>query len=151
MPSDVITRVAQLNSCMRARNGHARTHAWHANGKKTLIIRKKIVQKVSYSSNNQMSAPTRYLKGKTPYGDINAKVEYSNSNNKITLTLSYKDLAEVLENSNKPNLASLNLILILEIEDQEKPDEPQLVPLHIPEELKFKSVAEIKALADKTQ
>ena len=39
-----------------------------------------------------MSAPTRYLKGKTPYGDINAKVEYSNSNNKITLTLSYKDL-----------------------------------------------------------
>ena len=29
MASDVITRVAQLNTCMRARNGHARTHAWH--------------------------------------------------------------------------------------------------------------------------
>ena len=97
-----------------------------------------------------MSAPIRYLKAKSPYGDINAKVEYSNNNNKITLTLSYKDLAEVLEKSNKPNLASLNLILILEIEDQEKPDEPELVTLPIPEELKFKSVAEIKALADKT-
>ena len=49
-----------------------------------------------------MSAPTRYLIGKTPYGDINAKVEYSNSNNKITLTLSYKDLAEVLEIQTSP-------------------------------------------------
>ena len=97
-----------------------------------------------------MSAPTRYLKAESPYGDINAKVEYSNNNKKITLTLSYKDLAEILERSNKPNLASLKLVLILEIENLENPDEPQIVALPIPEEIKFKSAVEIKALAEVT-
>ena len=44
-----------------------------------------------------MSVPistTKFLIGQSPYGDIKAKVEYTTE--KITLTLSYKDLAEVL-------------------------------------------------------
>ena len=93
-----------------------------------------------------MSAPTTYLKTKSPYGDINAKVEYSNNNQKITIILSYKDLAEILEKSNKPNLASLNLILFLEEEDMEAPEESQFIELPIPEALKYKAAAELKNL-----
>ena len=41
---------------MRARTGHAHTHAWQEKGNKTLITIRKINSKTSYSSNSQMSA-----------------------------------------------------------------------------------------------
>ena len=61
---------------------------------------------------------TKYLIGKSPYGDIRAKVEYTLE--KITLALSYSSLAEILIRSNQPNLDTLNLRFIVEIEDDTK-------------------------------
>ena len=66
--------------------------------------------KLSYPLNSQMSAQintTKYLIRKCPYGDIRAKVEYTHE--KITLTLSYIDLLDLLIRSNQPNLDTLNL------------------------------------------
>ena len=84
--------------------------------------------------------------GQSPYGDIKAKVEYTTE--KITLTLSYKDLAEVLIKSNQPNLATLNLRFIIEIEDDEKPEDPTCIIVTIPEELKYLSASELTSLAN---
>ena len=50
--------------------------------------RRKPTLKLSYPLNSQMSAPintTKYLIGKSPYGNIRAKLEYTHE--KITLTL----------------------------------------------------------------
>ena len=96
-----------------------------------------------------MSAPistTKFLIGQSPYGDIKAKAEYTTE--KITLTLSYKDLAEVLIKSNKPNLATLNLRFIIEIEDDENPEDPTCIIVTIPEELKYLSASELTSLAN---
>ena len=90
-----------------------------------------------------MSAPintTKYLIGKTPYGDISAKIEYTHE--KITLTLSYSSLAEILIRSNQPNLDTLNLRFIVEIEDDENPDDPTCIIVAIPEEIKYLSPSE---------
>ena len=95
-----------------------------------------------------MSAPTRYLVGESPYGDIKAKLEYSNQNRKITLTISHKDLAKVLENSGEPNLAALDLQLILEIESENNPEEVTPIILPLPEELRYMSLTESKILAN---
>ena len=95
-----------------------------------------------------MSAPTRYLVGESPYGFIKAKLEYSNQNRKITLTISHKDLAKVLENSGESNLAALDLQLILEIESENNPEEVTPIILPLPEELRYMSLAELKILAN---
>ena len=97
-----------------------------------------------------MSAPTRYLIGESPYGDIKAKLEYSNQNKKITLTISHKDSAKVLENSGELNLAALDLQLILEIESENNPEEVTPIILPLPEELRYMSLAELKILANDT-
>ena len=95
-----------------------------------------------------MSAPTRYLVGESPYGDIKAKLEYSNQNRKITLTISHKDLVKVLENSGESNLAALDLQLIKEIESENNPEEVTPIILPLPEELRYMSLAELKILAN---
>ena len=97
-----------------------------------------------------MSAPTRYLVGESPYGDIKTKLEYSNQNRKITLTISHKDLAKVLENSGESNLAALDLQLILEIESENNPEEVTPIILPLPEELRYMPLAELKFLANDT-
>ena len=89
--------------------------------------------KLSYPLNSQMSAPintTKYLIGKSPYGDIKAKLEYTHE--KITLTLSYPSKAEILIKSNQPNLHTLNLRFIVEIEDDGNPDDPTCIIVPIP-------------------
>ena len=95
-----------------------------------------------------MSAPintTKYLIGKSPYGDIRAKLEYTHE--KITLTLSYSSLAEILIKSNQPNLHTLNLRFIVEIEDDGNPDDPTCIIVPIPEEIKYLSPSELSSLA----
>ena len=85
-----------------------------------------------------MSAPintTKYLIGKSPFGDIRAKVEYTHE--KITLTLSYSSLAEILIKSNQHNLDALNLRLIVEFEDDESPDDPTCMIVSIAEEIRY--------------
>ena len=104
--------------------------------------------KLSYPLNSQMSAPintTKYLIGKSPYGDIRAKLEYTHE--KITLTLSYASLAEILIKSNEPNLHTLNLRFIVEIEDDGNPDDPTCIIVPIPEEIKYLSPSELSSLA----
>ena len=49
-------------------------------------------------------------------------MEYTHE--KITLTLSYIDLLDLLIRSNQPNLDTLNLRFIVEIEDDTNPDDP---------------------------
>ena len=95
-----------------------------------------------------MSAPTRYLVGESPYGDIKVKLEYSNQNRKITLTISHKYLAKVSENSGESNLAALDLQLILEIENENNPEEVTPIILPLPEELRYKSLTELKIFAN---
>ena len=95
-----------------------------------------------------MSAPintTKYLIGKSPYGDIRAKLEYTHE--KITLTLSYASLAEILRKSNQPNLHTLNIRFIVEIEDDGNPDDPTCIIVPIPEEIKYLSPSELSSLA----
>ena len=104
--------------------------------------------KLSYPLNSQMSAQintTKYLIGKSPYGDIRAKVEYTHE--KITLTLSYIDLLNLLIRSNQPNLDTLNLRFIVEIEDDANPDDPTCIIVPIPEEIKYLSPSELSSLA----
>ena len=106
--------------------------------------RRKPTLKLSYPLNSQMSAPintTKYLIGKSPYGDIRAKLEYTHE--KITLTLSYASLAEILIKSNEPNLHTLNLRFIVEIEDDGNPDDPTCIIVPIPEEIKYLSPSEL--------
>ena len=95
-----------------------------------------------------MSAPintTKYLIGKTPYGDIRAKIEYTHE--KIILTISYSSLAEILIKSNQPNLDTLNLRFIVEIKDDENPDDPTCIVVPITEEIKYPSSSELSFLA----
>ena len=110
--------------------------------------RRKPTLKLSYPLNSQMSAPintTKYLIGKSPYGDIRAKLEYTPE--KITLNLSYSLLAEILIKSNQPNLHTLNLRFIVEIEDDGNQDEPTCIIVPIPEEIKYLSPSELSSLA----
>ena len=110
--------------------------------------RRKPTLKLSNPLNSQMSAPintTKYLIGKSPYGDIRAKLEYTHE--KITLTLSYASLAEILIKSNQPNLHTLNLRFIVEIEDDGNPDNPTCIIVPIPEEIKYLSPSELSSLA----
>ena len=110
--------------------------------------KRKPTLKLSYPLNSQMSAQintTKYLIGKSPYGDIRAKVEYTLE--KITLTLSYSSLAEILIRSNQPNLDTLNLRFIVEIEDDANPDDPTCIIVSIPEEIKYLSPSELSSLA----
>ena len=110
--------------------------------------RRKPTLKLSYPLNSQMSAPintTKYLIGKSPYGDIRAKLEYTHE--KITLTLSYASLAEILMKSNQPNLHILNLRFVVEIEDDGNPDDPTCIIVPIPEEIKYLSPSELSSLA----
>ena len=110
--------------------------------------RRKPTLKLSYPLNSQMSAPintTKYLIGKSPYGDIRAKLEYTHE--KITLTLSYASLAEILIKSNESNLHTLNLRLMVEIEDDGNPDEPTCIIVPILEEIKYLSPSELSSLA----
>ena len=110
--------------------------------------RRKPTLKLSYPLNSQMSAPintTKYLIGKSPYGDIRAKLEYTHE--KITLTLSYASLAEILRKSNQPNLHTLNLRFIVEIEDDGNPDDPTCIIVPILEGIKYISPSELSSLA----
>ena len=88
---------------------------------------------------------TKYVIGESPYGDIRAKVEYTHE--RITLTLFYSSLAEILIKSNQPNLDTLNLRFIVEIEDEENPDDPTCIIVPIPEEIKYLSPSELSSLA----
>ena len=88
---------------------------------------------------------TKYLIGKSPYGHIRAKVEYTHE--KITLTLSYSSLAEILIRPNQPNLDTLNLRFIVEIEDDENSDDPTCIIVSIPGEIKYLSPSELSSLA----
>ena len=102
--------------------------------------------KLSYPLNSQMSAPihtTKYLIGKSPHGDIRAKLKYTHE--QITLTLSYASLAEILRKSNQPNLHTLNLRFIVEIEDDGNPDDPTCIIVPIPEEIKYLSPSELSS------
>ena len=115
-------------------------HYQYNKGKPTLMF--------SYPLNSQMSAQintTKYLVGKSPYGDIRAKVEYTHE--KITLTLSYIDLLDLLIRSNRPNLDTLNLRFIVEREDDANPDDPTCIIVSIPEEIKYLSPSELSSLA----
>ena len=122
---------------------HAHLHNMQ---KETLSIQQK-------ETNSQAQIPfklpdvskTKYLIGKSSYGDIRAKVEYPHE--KITLTLSYSSLAEILIKSNQPNLDTLNLRFILEIEDDENPDDPTCIIVSIPEEIKYLSPSKLSSLA----
>ena len=66
---------------------------------------------------------------------------------KITLTLSDSSLAEILIRSNQPNLDTLNLRFIVEIEDDVNPDDPTCIIVSIPEEIKYLSTSELSSLA----
>ena len=110
--------------------------------------KRKPTLKLSYHFNSQMSAQistTKYLIGKSPYGDIRAKVEYTHE--RITLTFSYSSFAEILIKSKQPNLDTLNLRFIVEIEDDQNPDDPTCVIASIPEDIKYLSPSEVLSLA----
>lgn len=70
------------------------------------------------------------------------KFEYSKNNEKITITLSHRYVAEGSEKSNKLNLASLDLILVFEVENERTPEEPQNIGLPLLEEMEYKTLAE---------
>ena len=88
---------------------------------------------------------TKYLIGKSPNGDIRAKIEYTHE--KITLTIFYSFLAEILIRSNQPNLNTLNLRFIVEIEDEDNPDDTTCTIVPIPEEIKYLTPLELSSLA----
>ena len=72
-------------------------------------------------------------------------MEYTHE--KITLTLSYIDLLDLLIRSNQPNLDTLNLRFIVEIEDDANPDDPTCIIVPIPEEIKYLPPSELSSLA----
>ena len=72
-------------------------------------------------------------------------MEYTHE--KITLILSYSSLAEILIRSNQPNLDTLNHRFIVEIEDDENPDDPACIIVSIPEEIKYLSPSDLSSLA----
>ena len=70
-----------------------------------------------------------------------------NWNTHMKKLLSYASLEEIPIKSNEPNLPTLNLRFIVEIEDDGNPDDPTCIIVPIPEEIQYLLPSELSSLA----